>query len=111
MTKIMAMIKSARRQVENFNFGRVFRIHEGVSLSLRAEFTNIFNRLQIGSPSTTSPQTAPSKNAQGQYTNGFGVINLAVSGPNIAPTVTQNATIGALYQLPRSGTIIARITF
>jgi hypothetical protein len=103
--------RAARRPTENFNFGRTFRITEKASFSIRAEFVNIFNRLQIGNPVTTSPGTKPSQNKAGQYSGGFGVVNLTVSGPNTAPTVSSNATIGQLYQLPRTGTLIARITF
>jgi len=103
--------RAARRPTENFNFGRTFRITEKANFSIRAEFVNIFNRLQIGNPGTTSPATTPSKNKAGQYSGGFGAINLTVSGPNTAPTVSSNATIGQLYQLPRTGTLIARITF
>jgi hypothetical protein len=77
----------------------------------QAGFTKVFNRTQIGNPATTAPATTPSKNGLGQYTGGFGVINLTVAGPNIAPTYTQNAVVGQLYQLPRSGTLIARFTF
>jgi hypothetical protein len=82
-----------------------------MSLQIRAEFTNIFNRTQIGNPVTTSPGSPPSKNALGQYSGGFGVINLTVSGPNTAPSPTLNAVVGQLYTQPRSGTLIARFTF
>ncbi|MEP6962326.1 MAG: TonB-dependent receptor, partial [Acidobacteriota bacterium] len=103
--------RAARRPNENFNVGRTFRITERVQFSLRGEFVNVFNRLQIGNPGTATPGTAPSKNSQGYYSGGFGVVNLTVSGPNTAPTVTANNVVGQLYQLPRSGTIIGRITF
>ncbi|HEY6340177.1 MAG TPA: TonB-dependent receptor [Bryobacteraceae bacterium] len=102
--------RDARRPQENVNIGRTFRFKESFSLQLRAEFVNIFNRTQIGDPSTTSPATPPSKNTAGQYTGGFGTINLVV-GPNVAPTVTMNGVVGQLYQLPRTGTLIARIMF
>lgn len=85
--------------------------HKRLSLQLRAEFVNIFNRTQIGNPSTTAPGAAASHNAYGQYTAGFGVINLAVAGAQTAPTATLNALVGQLYQLPRTGTLIARFTF
>ena len=104
-------VRSARRPQENFNIGRAFRFKERYTLSVRAEFTNIFNRTQIGNPITTAPQTAATKNAAGQYNAGFGVINLTVSGPNQAPSYTQNGVVGALYQLPRNGTLIARFSF
>jgi len=105
--------RQARRPQENFNFGRTFKFGaEGrFGLQLRAEFVNIFNRTQIGNPSTTAPGSAPSKNAYGQYSAGFGVINLTVAGARTAPSYTQNAVVGQLYQLPRTGTLIARFTF
>jgi hypothetical protein len=103
--------RSARRPSENMNLGRTFHFKERFALQIRAEFTNVFNRTQIGNPATTAPAWAPSKNPAGQYTGGFGVINLTVAGPNVAPTYTQNAVVGQLSQLPRSGTLIARFTF
>jgi hypothetical protein len=104
--------RSARRPQENMNLSRTFRIREKYSLSIRAEFVNIFNRTQIGNPSTTvNPASALSHNGAGQLTAGFGVINETVSGPNVAPSVTANAVVGQLYQLPRTGTLIARFTF
>jgi hypothetical protein len=103
--------RSARRPQENLNFGRTFRIREKYSLSIRAEFVNIFNRTQIGNPITTSPASALSHNNVGQLSGGFGVINETVSGPNVAPSVTANAVVGQLYQLPRTGTLIARFQF
>ena len=63
-------------------------LKEKVSLQLRAEFVNIFNRMQLGNPSTTAPGTLPNKNPQGH--GGFGTINLTVSGRQAAPTTTQN---------------------
>jgi Carboxypeptidase regulatory-like domain len=103
--------RSARRPQENGNLSRTFHFKERLALQLRVEFVNIFNRTQIGNPSTTAPGAAPSKNAYGQYVSGFGVINETVSGPRVAPTYTQNAVVGQLYQLPRTGTLIARFTF
>jgi hypothetical protein len=105
--------RQARRPDENFNFGRTFKFgaERRYGFQIRAEFTNIFNRLQIGNPSTTAPGSAPAKNAYGQYTSGFGTYNLTVSGPQTAPSYTQNAVVGQLYALPRTGTLIARITF
>ncbi|HEY6342738.1 MAG TPA: TonB-dependent receptor [Bryobacteraceae bacterium] len=105
--------RQARRPQENFNFGRTFKFgaERRYGLQIRAEFTNIFNRLQIGNPSTTAPVSAPAKNVYGQYTSGFGTYNLTVLGPQTAPTYTQNAVVGQLYALPRTGTLIARITF
>lgn len=103
--------RQARRPQENMNLGRTFRFKERMAFSIRAEFVNIFNRTQIGNPSTSAPAAAPSKNNLGQYSAGFGTINLTVAGPNVAPSVTANAVVGQLYQLPRTGTLIARFSF
>ncbi|HWF11171.1 MAG TPA: carboxypeptidase regulatory-like domain-containing protein [Bryobacteraceae bacterium] len=105
--------RQARRPQENFNIGRNFRIGKAerpVILSIRAEFSNIFNRMQLGNPVTTNPTALPTKNGSGYYTGGYGVINetLAVGA---TPSYTQNGTVGMLYQQPRQGTIVARITF
>jgi hypothetical protein len=106
--------RSARRPTESANLGRTFRFREGrMGLEIRGEFTNIFNRTQIGNPITTAPVVGglPSQNKLLQNVAGFGVINLTVSGPNQAPTYTQNAVVGQLYSLPRNGTLIARFSF
>ncbi len=98
--------RQQRRPVENFGIGRLFHITERYSLSVRAEFTNIFNRTAFINPSTTSPQTAPhcygptgavgSCSAGQTIASGFGWINTASStGAN----------------LPRQGQLVARFTF
>ena len=75
------------------------------------EFVNIFNRTQIGNPSTVNPFALPTVDrTTGRYTGGFGVINDFVA-VGATPSYTQNAVVGQLYQQPRSGTLIARFTF
>ncbi len=64
-----------RRPVENLALGRLFRIHESISLNLRVEFQNIFNRTEVNNPTATNPQQAQTVNAAGQTTAGFGYIN------------------------------------
>jgi hypothetical protein len=99
--------------IENFNFGRNFRIKERMNLEIRAEFTNIFNRTFLGSPTAGAVGFTPStnakapigRNAAGQITSGFGIINAtAVYGTNGPPLAGQPS-------LPREGTIVARFTF
>jgi len=91
---------------ENANFSRNFRIKERYVLQIRAEFTNIFNRVQYPFPlGLSSPinlgnfATAPTKFTSGPnkglYSGGFGTI---------VPETT-----GAVN--PRAGTLVARITF
>jgi hypothetical protein len=82
-----------RRPAENMSLARNFRIKERVSLQIRAEFTNIFNRTEVNNPTSTNAlatQTA----VNGQTTSGFGYIN-------------NGTTFGA----PRSGQLVARFQF
>jgi hypothetical protein len=75
----------------NFPFGRDGR----ANLQLRAEFNNIFNRLHLANPSSTTyglPQTT----ANGLASSGFGYIN--VLDPSTAANV-------------RQGQIVARFSF
>jgi hypothetical protein len=102
--------RQARRPQENINFGRNFRIKEKYNFQIRAEFVNFFNRTQIGNPITSNPAGALTKDLQGRYTAGFGVINDVVATGAI-PSFTANAVVGQLYQQPRTGTLIARFTF
>ncbi len=60
----------------NFRFGREGRIN----LSLRAEFTNIFNRTYLADPTATNYKATQTKNAQtGLPSGGFGYINVLSS--------------------------------
>jgi hypothetical protein len=97
--------RAQRRPSESFNIGRNFRFGRDdrpVTFSVRAEFANILNRTYMPNPTTSNPQNAPIKNGAGQYTSGFGVINEI----NIVGAVPSAAS-----QLPRTGTIVARIQF
>jgi len=107
--------RAARRPSESFNIGRNFRIGKQdrpVILSIRAEFTNIFNRTELHNAPTTNPLASPTKNAAGQYTAGFGAIN-QVFAINAFDTQAALNGIGATGYtgLPRQGTIVARVTF
>ncbi|MEP7355432.1 MAG: hypothetical protein ABI824_19550, partial [Acidobacteriota bacterium] len=87
-----------RQPTENANFSRNFRLRERVTLNVRVEFNNVFNRAQLPGPSTTGFQTAPIKFTTGAntglYTSGFGTIN----------------PLGGL-QGERTGTFVGRLTF
>jgi hypothetical protein len=101
-----------RQPAENMGFGRLFRIHERFQLQVRAEFTNIFNRLFYSVPSdgtgltgTTNPATPTGRgnvydNLSNLLSSGFGYSNWFNGGvgSNGAPQ-------------PRSGQIIARFQF
>ncbi len=94
-----------RRPVENMGLARVFRIKERVTMNLRVEFVNIFNRTYLNNPSLASPQTAPVC----QLPNGT---NGACSQPGLQ-TVSGFGTINTTTTLypPRVGQLIARFQF
>ncbi len=94
-----------RRPSELMSAGRIFRIREGMTFMIRAEFSNIFNRtitVLQGSTVATGPQIQPSttlgaaytRDALGRYISGFGTTNL---------TGTVNGE--------RQGTIVGRFQF
>jgi hypothetical protein len=93
-----------RQPAESMGFGRVFRIKESVSLNIRAEFQNIFNRTFYAQPAsgagfgiTTTFVNTPiaHNNPGGALSSGYGFVN----------TFNGNAT------QPRSGQLVARFTF
>jgi hypothetical protein len=80
----------ARRPDESLSMGRVFRIREGMSFQIRAEFFNPFNRTYLNNPDSTNAGTAQ-KVTNGQIVSGFGRIST-----------------GTTYLAPRNGQVIAR---
>jgi hypothetical protein len=107
--------RGPRRPSESFNIMRSFGLKGGdrpVRLSVRADFSNIFNHTILANPGTTNPVNGtnvvqtPTKNGAGQYTAGFGVI------PEVFAIGAFPGSSGALAaQLPRQGTVVARIIF
>jgi hypothetical protein len=78
---------------ENINFGRTFRVKERVTLNVRAEFSNAFNRTRLPQPVAGGSYASPILRSGGIVTGGFGAV---------LPTNVQDV---------RNGTIVARITF
>jgi hypothetical protein len=92
-----------RRPSELMSFGRTFHVKERVSLSVRAEFNNVFNRpLLLGTTAGTfiNPGTAlgtaptPNSATDPRFKSGFGTIN----------------TLGTVSG-ERQGTLVARLVF
>jgi hypothetical protein len=82
-----------RRPQESIALGRTFRFKEGMNFNIRAEFSNVFNRTQMGNPTSTNAAATQTR-LNGQPNAGFGWINTtSVAAP------------------PRSGTIVARFQF
>jgi hypothetical protein len=89
--------RQPRRPTENLSMGRVFRIKEQkMTLQIRAEFTNIFNRYSLPSPSSTNfAATTTTFPTNGLLSGGFGYIS----------------TTNGAGSNPRAGTMVARFTF
>jgi Carboxypeptidase regulatory-like domain/TonB dependent receptor len=85
--------RQQRRPLENVALGRQFRMREKMSLNVRIEFTNIFNRTFINNPSSTNPQQQQVKNGA-QTTSGFGFIDTT-----------------SVFSAPRQGQLVAQFRF
>jgi hypothetical protein len=58
--------RGQRRPAISGGIGKVFKIRESVSFSVRAEFFNLFNMMEaLGNPSTGSPQNPPTRSGAG----------------------------------------------
>jgi len=87
--------RKQRAPVENMNLARNFRIKEHYVLQLRAEFTNIFNRVILNSPTSGNAFAALTYNTPGLHNgSGFGFISTLTTA-----------------QPPRAGQLVARFTF
>jgi hypothetical protein len=62
---------------ESMNFGRTFQVREKMTLNIRAEFFNPFNRLYLPAPSASNPVATSTFNSAGVPTGGFGYITNA----------------------------------
>ncbi len=69
-----------RVQNENLSLGRIFRIKEGMSLSIRMELMNAFNRVRIPNPSSDNAMAPQVRAANGNTQSGFGYINPLPAG-------------------------------
>jgi hypothetical protein len=59
---------------ESMNVGRTFQIREKMSLNVRAEFFNVFNRVYLPMPSASNPLATATFTSAGVPTGGFGYI-------------------------------------
>jgi hypothetical protein len=99
-----------RQPAENMSFGRTFSVKEKYRLSVRAEFTNIFNRLFYTLPTGSGGTFVTSitghgnslSGTSGLLSSGFGYVGW-VNGGSYNSLGTGAA--------PRSGQIVARFTF
>jgi hypothetical protein len=83
-----------RRPIENISIARKFAIKERLSLTIRGEFTNMFNRTEPANPTSTNSAATQVRNAAGQTVSGFGYISPA-----------------SPFGLSRQGMVVARFQF
>ncbi|MBZ5575327.1 MAG: carboxypeptidase-like regulatory domain-containing protein [Acidobacteriia bacterium] len=105
-----------RQPSESMAFGRIFRIKERAQIQIRAEFQNIFNRLFYAAPanglagfaSVNPTATVGHGNTlsgtKGLLSSGWGYVNWVNGGTGATAGINGGAQ-------PRSGQIVARITF
>ncbi|MBV8729217.1 MAG: hypothetical protein JO336_05355, partial [Acidobacteriia bacterium] len=84
-----------RQPAESASLGRIFRFKESMSLRIRAEFYNVFNRTFLSSPTSTNPSAMTTMNTFGLLTGGYGYVN----------------TVNGIGTSPRTGQIVARFEF
>jgi hypothetical protein len=95
-----------RHPVEQMSIGRVFRIRESITMELRSEFFNVFNRRQMADPVSTNALAAQQLNSQGVPIAGFGYINSQSLGNG--STLNNNTGLGGN---PRQGQLLLRFRF
>ena len=62
------------------SLGRSFRIREKMSLQIRAEFFNAFNRLYLPGPASGNPLQTPRRDSAGVPSSGFGRVDATAAG-------------------------------
>jgi hypothetical protein len=98
--------RSARRPSEAMNIGRTFRFKEKMSLNIRADFFNVFNRVEINNPSASGPQGTRSC-TNGTIAAGTNACNAGGSTPSGFGSIGYTS----LQTQPRNGQLVARFTF
>ena len=83
-----------RRPTESLSLGRAFRFRESMSLEIRMEAFNVFNRTEMNNPNGTNALLTPTRDQNGNVVSGFGRINP-----------------GSLFSPPREGQLLARFRF
>jgi hypothetical protein len=94
-----------RRPSEQVSLAKITRLREGMTLEVRAQFFNIFNRLNfLPLPSSTNFQATTQRNSQGILSAGFGYIALS------SISAGQDRKLVDL-PFPRTGQLIVRLRF
>ena len=74
--------RTQRQPNEAMNFGRNFRFGERVTAQARVEFTNVFNRMRLGNPTSNNAGAIQSQatNSKANNNTGFGAISWINTG-------------------------------
>jgi hypothetical protein len=96
-----------RHPAEQLSFGRVFQLpREKMTLQLRVEFFNVFNRANMADPISVNALATQSRNPSGVPTAGFGYINSQSLGNG--STLNNNTGLGGN---PRQGQLLLRFQY
>jgi hypothetical protein len=95
-----------RHPLEQLGIGRLFTIRERMSLQIRVEFFNVFNRANMADPISTNALATPTRSNTGVPTAGFGYINSQSLGNG--STLNNNTGLGGN---PRQGQLLVRFQF
>ena len=95
-----------RYPAENANFSRTFRIKERYTLQVRAEFTNIFNRVQYAFPLLPRPSRLTWGTSRPLPPRSLPAPTRACTAAASAPSFRRAGTVGM-----RAGTLVARFSF
>ena len=95
-----------RHPEEQIGIGRIFRFKERLSVQVRVEFFNVFNRAQMADPESGNALAPQNRNSQGVPISGFGRINSQSVGD--AATLNNSSNLGGE---PRQGQLLLRFQF
>jgi hypothetical protein len=95
-----------RHPMEQMSIGRIFRIRESITIELRGEFFNVFNRRNMADPVSTNALASQQRNSQGVPIAGFGYVNSQSLGNG--STLNNNTGLG---NNPRQGQLMLRLRF
>ncbi|HEY4087119.1 MAG TPA: TonB-dependent receptor [Bryobacteraceae bacterium] len=102
--------RNARRPSEAMNIGRTFHFKEKMSLNIRADFFNVFNRMEINNP-LTNTTTATAQGVRSCTNGTIAAGTNACKAGGKTPAGFGSIGYTSLQTQPRNGQLVARFTF